>query len=174
MKFVRRDLGEAAEASSGGGGRGMVKEALVLVAAALGLVTALYFTVGFLVNLMLPLISFEREQRWFGSVHLSAHDSPEHLESDDRLHRANLILDLANEFETLTGDRAQEMLKESLKIEGDRTKLKNKYIKKFNKVLPPKTVVRFLQIENKLDAVINYELAAAIPLVRPDVAAPQE
>jgi len=88
--------------------------------------------------------------------------------------RANLILDLANEFETLTGDRAQEMLKESLKIEGDRTKLKNKYIKKFNKVLPPKTVVRFLQIENKLDAVINYELAAAIPLVRPDVAAPQE
>ena len=88
--------------------------------------------------------------------------------------RANLILDLANEFETLTGDRAQEMLKESLKIESDRTKLKNKYIKKFNKVLPPKTVVRFLQIENKLDAVINYELAAAIPLVRPDVAAPQE
>jgi len=93
MKFVRRDLGEAAEASSGGGGRGMAKEALVLVAAALGLVTALYFTVGFLVNLMLPLISFEREQRWFGGVRLSAHDSPEHLESDDRLRRANLILD---------------------------------------------------------------------------------
>ncbi len=88
--------------------------------------------------------------------------------------RANLILDLAKEFETLDGDRSQEMLKTSLKIEADRTKLKTKYIKKFNKVLPPKTVVRYFQIENKLDSVINYELAGIIPLVRPDVAAPQK
>ena len=54
MKFVRRDLGDAAEASSGGGGRGMAGEVLVLASAALVLVTVLYFAVGWSVNLMLP------------------------------------------------------------------------------------------------------------------------
>jgi Zn-dependent protease with chaperone function len=71
----------------------MAKEALILVAAAIGLVATLYFAVGILVNLMLPLISFEREQRWFGGLNLSAQHAPENLENDARLHRAALVLD---------------------------------------------------------------------------------
>ncbi len=88
--------------------------------------------------------------------------------------RADLILELAKEFNSLSGEKAQEMLKESLSIQAERTKLKQKFIGRFNKVLPPKKVVRYFQIENKLDSVINYELAARIPLVRPDVAAPPQ
>lgn len=88
--------------------------------------------------------------------------------------RADLILELAKEFNSLSGEKAQEMLKESLNIQAERTKLKQKFIGRFNKVLPPKKVVRYFQIENKLDSVINYELAARIPLVRPDVAAPPQ
>ncbi len=88
--------------------------------------------------------------------------------------RANLILELAKEFNSLSGEKAQEMLKESLSIQAERTKLKQKFIGRFNKVLPPKKVVRYFQIENKLDSVIDYELAARIPLVRPDVAAPPQ
>ncbi len=86
--------------------------------------------------------------------------------------RADLILELAKEFDTLSGEKAQEMLKESLDIEAERIKLKKKFIGKFNDALPPKKVVRYFQIENKLDSVIDYELAARIPLVRPDVATP--
>ncbi len=88
--------------------------------------------------------------------------------------RADLILELAKEFNSLSGEKAQEMLKESLNIQAERTKLKQKFIGRFNKVLPPKKVVRYFQIENKLDSVIDYELAARIPLVRPDVAAPPQ
>lgn len=88
--------------------------------------------------------------------------------------RANLIMELAKNFDTLSGDKAQAMLKEALDIEAERTKLKRKSIGKFNKVLPAKTVVRYFQIENRLDSVINYELAESIPLVRPDVAAPPQ
>ncbi|MBW2713480.1 MAG: hypothetical protein JRC77_06980 [Deltaproteobacteria bacterium] len=84
--------------------------------------------------------------------------------------RANLIINLAKEFDTLEGDRAQEMLKESLKIEAQRIKIKQKFIRKFNKVLPAKTVVRYFQIESKLDKIVDYELAASIPLIRPDPA----
>jgi hypothetical protein len=36
----------------------------------------------------------------------------------------------------------------------------------FRKLLPAAKVTRYFQIENKLDAVVNYDLAAAIPLVR--------
>lgn len=88
--------------------------------------------------------------------------------------RGDLILNLAREFNTLEGDRAQEMLKESLSINAARIKLKQKFVKRFNKILPPKTVVRFFQIESKLDAVIDYELASTIPLIRPDVATPEK
>jgi hypothetical protein len=34
----------------------------------------------------------------------------------------------------------------------------------FRKILPATKVARFLQIENKLDATIDHELAMAIPL----------
>jgi hypothetical protein len=33
-------------------------------------------------------------------------------------------------------------------------------------VLPPKKVARYLQIENKIRAVVKYELANAVPLVQ--------
>ncbi len=88
--------------------------------------------------------------------------------------RADLILELAKEFNSLSDEKAQEMLKEYLKIQGERTKVKQKFVGSFNEVLPPKKVVRYFQIESKLDSVIDYELAARIPLVRPDVAAPPQ
>ncbi len=42
---------------------------------------------------------------------------------------------------------------------------RNTYVQKFKEILPPKKVVRFFQVENKLDAIINFELVAGIPLV---------
>lgn len=71
----------------------MAREALVLASAALVLVTVLYFAVGWSVNLLLPLISFEREQRWFGDLHLASKSLSESSENDVRLHRAGLVLD---------------------------------------------------------------------------------
>ena len=34
----------------------------------------------------------------------------------------------------------------------------------FSDVLPPKKVMRFYQVENKLDAIIDYRLAQSVPL----------
>ena len=45
-------------------------------------------------------------------------------------------------------------------------KLPNQYLKRFRKVLPEKKVMRFMQIENKMDAVIEFELAGSIPLAK--------
>ena len=40
--------------------------------------------------------------------------------------------------------------------------MKKDYIGKLSKVLPGKKVVRYMQIENKIGAIVNYELAAEI------------
>lgn len=67
MHFVQRDLGDAAEASSGGGRSGWFREVLLLGTALFALTLGLWFGIGWAVELSLPLISVETEQKWFGS-----------------------------------------------------------------------------------------------------------
>jgi Zn-dependent protease with chaperone function len=74
MKFVQRDLGAAAEASSGGGRAGWQREVLLLGSALLALTLGLWFGIGWAVELALPLISVETERQWFGSF------TPDHTE----------------------------------------------------------------------------------------------
>ena len=79
-----------------------------------------------------------------------------------------LISDFAKNYvyESLTNQKAKEMHKEWMSIKKHTTKLQGKYAKKFRKVLPEKKVLRYFQIENKLDLIIDSELSAAIPLAR--------
>ncbi len=58
------------------------------------------------------------------------------------------------------------MLDESLKIKEAELELRRKYVEEFKKVIPPKKVVRFFQVDNKFDAIVNYNLAGSIPLVQ--------
>jgi len=69
-------------------------------------------------------------------------------------------------FENLTDETAGKLMAESLSIDRDRNKVKSKYVSRFEKVIPTKQVARFYQVENKLDAVINAELARIVPLAR--------
>ena len=51
-------------------------------------------------------------------------------------------------------------------IETERLKLRQDYLPRFRKVLPDIKVGRYYQLENKIHAVVAYELAKAIPLVQ--------
>ena len=79
--------------------------------------------------------------------------------------RVKAIQELGREWDTLSGERSQEILKDYLNFQEERLKLRKKYLKKFNKVLPPKKVTRYYQVENKLDIIFDYGLAGSIPLV---------
>ena len=76
-----------------------------------------------------------------------------------------LINDFAEAYEKMTDKDAKKLLDEYLTIEGLRLKLRQAYLPKFRKALPEKKVVRYYQLENKIHAVLNYELARNIPLV---------
>ena len=76
-----------------------------------------------------------------------------------------LIEDFARNYETMSDEVAMKLLDEYLAIEGEHQRLRQSYLPKFREALPEKKVVRYYQLENKIDAVVDYELAAKIPLV---------
>lgn len=79
---------------------------------------------------------------------------------------AKLITDYAAAYEQMSNDTAKKLLDESLTIEALGLKLRQAYLPKFRGVLPEVKVVRYYQIENKIHAVLMYELGAKIPLVK--------
>ena len=64
----------------------------------------------------------------------------------------------------LLDDTAKKLIKDALDVEMDEVKLKQSYVPKLSKALPGVKVARYMQIENKIRAIIRYELASAIPL----------
>jgi hypothetical protein len=80
--------------------------------------------------------------------------------------RVDILRRLFSDYETLTDDDAMSLLDDHLAFEKEMLKIRTSYAKKMNKVLAGRTVARFFQIENKMDAIIDYEMAGEIPLVR--------
>ena len=80
--------------------------------------------------------------------------------------KVTLIMDYAENFEKLSNDQAKGMIEDFLNIQKDEVKLKKKFVRRFSKVIPIKKVARYYQLENKMDSVINIELAANIPLIQ--------
>jgi hypothetical protein len=83
-----------------------------------------------------------------------------------RARTAKLIKDYADAYEKMTNDKAKKLLDELMIIEALGPKLRQTYIPKFRKVLPEVKVMRYYQIENKIQAALIYELAANIPLMK--------
>ena len=80
--------------------------------------------------------------------------------------RIALIKAYAESYQTFTDEQAAKILEEYLDIEDAYLKLRKSYVKKVGKVLSPKLVTRFFQIENKLQAVVDFDLARNIPLAK--------
>jgi hypothetical protein len=83
-----------------------------------------------------------------------------------RARTAKLIQDYAAAYDNMTNATAKKLLDESMMIETLRMKLNKDYLPKFRKVLPDKKVVRYYQIDNKINALLYYEIAKKIPLVK--------
>ncbi len=79
--------------------------------------------------------------------------------------KVKLIIEYGENFDHITDEFAAHALDEIFEIDGDVLKVRKKYRKRFKRILPIVKVVRFYQVENKLDAVIDFQLAAQIPLM---------
>jgi len=72
----------------------------------------------------------------------------------------------ASGYQTMTDESAAKLLTDFLSLETKYVDLLKSHRPHFQKVLPAKKVARLYQIENKVRALVYYELAREIPLVK--------
>ena len=79
---------------------------------------------------------------------------------------AKLISDYSTAYQKMTDETATQLLGEFLALQSDHAALLQRYVPRFQRVLPPRKVARFYQVENKIRAMLDYQLAQDIPLVK--------
>jgi hypothetical protein len=81
---------------------------------------------------------------------------------------ANVLESYAADFrgKSLTDTKAKQLIAETVAIEQAEAQLKSTYAPQLSKVLPVKKVARYLQIENKIRAIVKYDIASGLPLVQ--------
>jgi hypothetical protein len=77
-----------------------------------------------------------------------------------------VIMTFADNYENLSEETAEWMVKEHLAVEKAEAELKTMWAPRFKEILDSKKLARFYQIENKLDAIIDFDLAESIPLIK--------
>lgn len=83
-----------------------------------------------------------------------------------RARTLKLIGDYVDAYSNMTDAAAKTLLDEFMAIEALGVKVRQAYLPKFRDVLPDIKVVRYYQIENKIQAALMYELGATIPLAK--------
>ena len=104
----------------------------------------------------------EEEAKWFWPLYNQYQDELFLLRS----RTLKLIDDYGKSYEKMTNETARKLLDEYMTIEGLGLKLRQTYLPKFRNVLPETKVLRYYQIENKINAVLMYEMAKNIPLTK--------
>ena len=81
---------------------------------------------------------------------------------------ANVLESYAADFQSksLTDAKAKQLIAEAVAIEQAEAQLKSTYAPQLSQVLPVSKVARYLQIENKIRAIVKYDMASGVPLVR--------
>jgi hypothetical protein len=77
-----------------------------------------------------------------------------------------LIATYGETYRAMTDEAATKLLTQYLALESNQVALLKGYAPRFQKVLPAKKVAQLYQIENKAKALVNYEIAQQIPLIK--------
>jgi hypothetical protein len=83
-----------------------------------------------------------------------------------------LVLEYADSYPNLSEDKAARLLKRHMTLEKQLVAKRNSYLKRAGKILPANKVLRWAQIENRLDLALRLQLASAVPLVPSDKGKP--
>lgn len=79
-----------------------------------------------------------------------------------------ILMDYASAYNqgAVTDAEARELQKRSLELEEERLELKEKYLKRIAKEVSPRRALRFLQIENRLNAMTVMAISQEVPLAQ--------
>lgn len=126
------------------------------------------------INLVRQAAQTDRQAIILGNVHFTSEESDlfwpawkqyraKEAANGDRL--LALIKNYAANYTQMTDQVANELLTDHFSIAMQDVAIKQGFAKQIGMFLPALKVMRVIQIENKLDAAIDLQLAAEIPLV---------
>jgi len=75
-----------------------------------------------------------------------------------------VLTEFRDSYLDISDEQARGILDAYLKNSRDFQKLRRQYAREFGKILPEKKVLRFMQIDNKIDTIIDFELVQVVPL----------
>jgi hypothetical protein len=79
---------------------------------------------------------------------------------------AEMLNKFAANYGSMTDDAAKDILKDWFKLRDARNDTMEKYAKQMGRDLPPTKVLQWVQIENKLNALLDVQAASVIPVSR--------
>lgn len=124
------------------------------------------------------LVQTQREQAIRDSLRLTSEEAERFWPvweryNDDlnevRDRRVSMIVRYLEAFSDsdVDAELARDLLDDFFDIESDMLRIRKRYVRRFQAVIPAMKVTRFYQLENKLDAEVDAELAATMPLFDP-------
>ncbi len=76
-----------------------------------------------------------------------------------------IFKDYAENYEKMTDAKADALTKQLFSFLKKRVELQEKYYKEFAKALDPTLAARFMQVDRKINAIVDLQISAEIPLI---------
>ncbi len=76
-----------------------------------------------------------------------------------------LIKNYAANYENITDEKAVELMNTNFDLQKKKLDLKRNYLKKFGKVIAPARAVKFMQVMNQIEMIIDIQIASQLPLI---------
>jgi hypothetical protein len=86
---------------------------------------------------------------------------------EQRLAELSLIKDYAQNYDNLTDKNADKLIKKWVTDEEAKMVLTKEYMAKFKKIMPSSDVIRYFQIERRMQILRDAQISSVIPLAQP-------
>jgi len=80
--------------------------------------------------------------------------------------RISNIKDFAANYDSLTAEKADQLIKNSFDFQEDRLDLSKKYYKKFADALGPIVAAKYMQLERQIQLIIDLQINSNLPLAK--------
>ena len=151
-----------------------MKKTISLLSALLITISLYAQTADDYIEITRSLLKTEKKAAIAETMELSSAESevfwPLYNEFNEKLYtiqskRVKIIKDFAENFETLSDEKADELMTSYMGIKQEIMNLNKQYYKKFKKILPAGKAAKYFQAENKIAAIVDFQLASEIPFI---------
>ena len=77
----------------------------------------------------------------------------------------NVVVEYSNIHNDISDAQASRLFDQLLTLREQESAIKSRYLMEFRKLLSPRHAIRYAQIENKLDAAMQWDAAVSVPLI---------